>query len=57
MIEKYVKIQRENGREVKRNNIIVAPLYWKTKLYDRLQKVLESKGEIVTREVELLKVS
>ncbi|MBX9185676.1 helix-turn-helix domain-containing protein [Clostridium sp. K04] len=57
LIEKYVKIQRENGREVKRNNIIVAPLYWKTKLYDRLQKVLETKGEIGTREVELLKVS
>ena len=57
LIERYVKIQRENGREVKRNNIIVAPLYWKTKLYDRLQKMLETKGEIVTREVELLKIS
>ena len=57
LIEKYVEIHRKNGQEVKRKNIIITPLYWKTKLYDKLQKRLEVKEKKAIEEIELVKIS
>lgn len=38
LIEKYAEVYRENGIEVKRKNIVVAPLYWTKKYIHNYKK-------------------
>ncbi|WP_415349967.1 hypothetical protein [Clostridium perfringens] len=56
LIRKYQEIQKINGREVKRKNIIKVNWYWKTKLYELMKKELGEKREIKGIESEIIMV-
>lgn len=56
LIEKYVEVYKKDGREVKRKNIIVAPLYWTTELYAKLQEEKQIKNNYMNYIVERIKV-